>query len=109
MRRRRGTTLMEAIDRDEAASDDSCAEMRRILLEQKHNDMLPARLPRGVRVAHKTGSITAVRNDTAIVYAPFGTYYLTILTDRLKRPEDGVRAIAELSKLIHDERAKLKN
>jgi beta-lactamase class A len=96
------TTLMQAIEEDRAASPQSCEDMRKILLAQEFNDMIPARLPPDVRVAHKTGSITKHRHDTAIVYTPRGIYYLTIMVEGI---EDGDRAssmIADLSRQIHD-------
>ena len=99
--------LNEAIDSNRAASRESCEEMRNILLAQRHNTMIPARLPDNVRVAHKTGGITGVRHDSAIVYAPFGTWYLTILTDNLKDEDAGVEAVADLSRFIYDECKKL--
>ena len=69
--------------------------------------MIPAKLPGDVRVAHKTGAITGVRHDSGIVYAPFGTWYLAILTDGLKDGDAGIEAVAELSRFIYDERKKL--
>jgi beta-lactamase class A len=41
----------------------------RILLKQQLNDRLPRLLPVGTRCAHKTGTITGVRNDSGIIYA----------------------------------------
>jgi len=99
--------LHEAIETNRAAGEDSCAEMRRILLAQEHNDMIPANLPEGVRVGHKTGAITGVRHDAGIVYASFGTYYLALLSDGLKDGDAGVEALAELSRLVYNERMKL--
>lgn len=46
------------------------AEQRRILLLQQLNDRLPAFLPQGVPVAHKTGTLPgpwAVRNDAGLL------------------------------------------
>lgn len=99
--------LLEAIEQGRAAEEASCAEMRRILLAQEHNSIIPARLPEGVRVGHKTGSITGVRHDAGIVYAPFGTYYLALLSDGVKDGGAGVEALAELSRLIYDRRQEL--
>jgi len=101
------TVLMAAIDQDRAASPKACAEMRRILLAQEHNDMIPANLPSEAKVAHKTGAIEGVRHDTGIVYAPFATYYLTLLCDQLKDDPAGAKAVAELSRFIYDQRESL--
>ena len=99
--------LNEAIDRDLAGTPESCAAMREILLAQRHNGMIPAKLPEGVRVAHKTGEVTGVRHDSGIVYAPFGTWYLTVLTDELADGDAGKAAIANLSRFVFDERQRI--
>jgi beta-lactamase class A len=101
------TRMMEAIEEDEAGSPEACNEMRRILLDQRFKNLIPGQLPEGVLVGHKTGSITGVRNDTGIVYAPFGTYYLTIMTEGSTDSQGIVEDIAKLSRLIYDERAAL--
>jgi len=97
--------IFEAIETGRAASAESCAEMRRILLAQELNNVIPARLPEGVRVAHKTGAITGVRHDAGIVHAPFGTHYLALLSDGWKDAETGIATMAEFSRTIYDERA----
>lgn len=99
--------LNEAIDRGTAGTVSSCEEMRDIMLKQQHNDLIPRLLPKDVRFAHKTGGITGVRHDSAIVYASFGTWYLTIMTEGLTDERAGEDAIASLSKFIYDEREKL--
>lgn len=48
-----------------------CREMVTIMLGQTDREKIPGGLPRGTRVANKTGEITGTRNDVAIV-APFG-------------------------------------
>lgn len=94
--------LLAAIEEGRASAPATTAEMKRILLAQEYNSMIPGRLPEGTRVAHKTGSIDGVRNDTAIVYAPAGAFYITVLVDGLKDGDAGVAAIAELSRAIYD-------
>ena len=44
--------------------------MIEILKRQKFNDAIPAGLPPGTPVAHKTGNITRIHHDAAIVYGP---------------------------------------
>lgn len=62
-------TLMTAIADGKAVDAESSRQMIAILERQKFNEAIPAGLPTGVRVAHKTGDITKVHHDAAIVYA----------------------------------------
>ncbi|SEI87107.1 beta-lactamase class A [Bhargavaea ginsengi] len=43
-----------------------------ILYRQQLNDRIPARLPSGTRVAHKTGTIASAVNDSGIIELPGG-------------------------------------
>ena len=62
-------TLMTAIADGKAVDSESSQQMVAILERQKFNEAIPAGLPAGTRVAHKTGDITKVHHDAAIVFA----------------------------------------
>jgi beta-lactamase class A len=95
--------IMEAIAKGEAVNASASQEMFDILEDQKFNELIPAQLPDDVVVAHKTGSITGVQHDAAIIKLPDGTsYLLVILTKNLKDVEQGKTQISEISKLIYD-------
>lgn len=49
-----------------------------IMLKCQTNARIPAQLPNGVRVAHKTGSIDHLANDCGIVYTDCGRYVLAL-------------------------------
>ena len=74
--------------------------MREILLAQEFNDRIPAGLPPGTRAAHKTGEITAVSHDAAIVY-PVGRkpYVLVVLTRGLRDGAQSATLIADISRI----------
>lgn len=92
--------LLEAIERGRAASPASSAAMRDILLRQEFNREIPAGLPPGTRVAHKTGWITGVLHDGAIIYPPGRPpYVLVVLTRGITRIEDARALIRDLSRL----------
>ena len=93
--------LLEAIQRHTAASARSCDTMLAILGRQEFNDEIPAGLPPGTKVAHKTGSITAVLHDAAIVY-PTGRspYVLVVLTRNIPDERVARALIADLSRLV---------
>ncbi len=94
--------VMESIASVRAGSLPSCREMTVILEKQKFRSGIPAGLPHGLRVANKTGSITGMEHDAAIVF-PGGRkpYILVVLTRGVKNREDGERLIARLSRLLY--------
>ena len=93
--------LMEAIAENNAASPDSCQRMREILLAQHFNTMIPAGLPEGTPVAHKTGSITKIHHDAAIVYPEEGAPYILVVMIRgVADREVSSRLAAEISRTI---------
>lgn len=86
-----------------AADSASTREMINILSDQKFNEKIPALLPQGVRVAHKTGSITAVHHDGGIVYLPDGRMYVVvILTAGFPDEQAALKTMARTSKRIFD-------
>ena len=63
--------------------------------------MLPARLPKGVKVAHKTGEISTHSHDAGIVYPPGRRpYIVAILSESGAQHEGRPRAVAEISGLL---------
>lgn len=94
-------TIMASIERCESASQQSCGVMREILLRQEFNDEIPAGIPKGVKVAHKTGQITATLHDAAIVYPESGdAYVLVVLTGGIPDENVARSLIADISGII---------
>jgi beta-lactamase class A len=84
-----------------AISQRAAAAMIEVLKAQEFNDKIPAGLPPGTPVAHKTGDITLVHHDAAIVYPPGESpYVLVVLTQGFGKEEDANRFIAELSRIV---------
>jgi beta-lactamase class A len=94
--------LLLAIERGTAASQKSCEAMKAVLLGQEFSTEIPAGLPPGTRVAHKTGWITGTLHDAAIVY-PNGRapYVLVVLTRKIPEQRDAQRLIADLSREVY--------
>jgi len=93
--------VLRAIAEDRAASPAACATMRAVLERQEFNDEIPAGLPPGTRVAHKTGQITAVLHDAAIVYPPGGApYVLVVLTSDIPDESVARALIVDVSRLV---------
>ena len=77
-----------------------------ILKAQEFNEKIPAGLPPGTPVAHKTGDITAIHHDAAIVFPPGEEpYILVVLTAAILDEAKANRVIAEVSRAVWENRA----
>jgi beta-lactamase class A len=92
--------LMEAIARGRAVDQDSSRRMIEVLERQTFNDDIPAGLPPATRVAHKTGEITKIHHDAAIVFAP-GPFVLVVLTRGLADTKDSATLIAAITRQLY--------
>jgi beta-lactamase class A len=91
--------LMRKIAEGKAVSAKADAEMAAILKRQKFNDAIPAGLPPGTPVAHKTGTITKIHHDAAIVYGPH-PYVLVILVRGIQDQKVSASLMAALSREV---------
>ena len=93
-------TLMEAIAKGQAVDKASSEEMVAILRRQTVNDRIPAGLPADVAVAHKTGEITRIRHDAAIVYAP-RPFVLVVLIRGLDDTKKASTLAADITRVVY--------
>jgi beta-lactamase class A len=93
--------LMEKLAKGEAVDPKSDAEMIAILKRQKFNDGIPAGLPKGTEMAHKTGTITRIHHDAGVVYAP-RPYVLIVLVRGLDEQKASAALMAGISKVVYD-------
>ena len=92
--------LLEAIAKGTAVDPDSSRQMVAILSRQKFNEAIPAGLPPGTRVAHKTGDITKIHHDAAIVYGP-RPFVLVILVRGMAEFKDSAALMADIARRIY--------
>ncbi len=93
--------LFVALARGQVADSASTREMLTILEGQEFNDEIPAGLPAGTRVAHKTGWITATQHDAGLVYPPGRQpYAIAILTRGISDQKTANRLMAESSRIV---------
>ena len=92
--------LLDAIARGEAVDADSSKQMIAILERQKFNEGIPAGLPAGTPVAHKTGEITKIHHDAAIVLAP-RPFILVILVRGLPDKKESSALMAAITRELY--------
>ena len=92
--------LLDAIARGAAVDQDSSRQMIEILERQKFNEGIPAGLPPGIRVAHKTGEITKIHHDAAIVFAP-KPFVLVILVRGIADIKVSAALMADITRLLY--------
>ena len=95
--------LLRLIAEGRAVSKPASDDMIRVLLDQQFNEGIPAGLPKDARVAHKTGSITKINHDAAIVFLPDRKpYVLVVLTRGLGDEARAHQLIADISRVIYE-------
>ncbi len=101
--------LLAAIANVRAASGGSCRDMLDILGRQQFNEGIPAGLPPGTRVHHKTGWIEkVVYHDAALVQPPGDSrgYVLVVLTAGIQKNDDAYALVRDLSRIVYESRTR---
>ncbi|TDN85931.1 beta-lactamase class A [Salegentibacter sp. 24] len=95
--------IFEALAKGIAVSPVCDQKMLDILYRQKHTDVIPALLPENLKIANKTGWITGVHHDSALVELPDGKQYvLVLLSKNMENMQAGTKMLSEISKMIYD-------
>jgi beta-lactamase class A len=92
--------LLTAIAQGKAVDEDSSRQMVEILQQQKFNEGIPSGLPAGTRVAHKTGDISKIHHDAAIVYAA-KPFVLVILVRGLEDEKQNYKLMGDLARILY--------
>jgi beta-lactamase class A len=92
-------SLLESMAHDQLIDPWSSREMISILSGQHHNGLLPVPLPKGLQIAHKTGTLHDTLNDVGIVYLESTPYVIAVLTTHLSDLDAGARFIQGVSKM----------
>jgi beta-lactamase class A len=74
--------------------------MVEILERQKFNEGIPAGVPAGTQVAHKTGELTKLHHDAAIVYAK-RPFVVVVLVRGLEDINDSSAVMADITRELY--------
>ena len=94
--------LFERLGHGQAVDPKSDAAMIDVLKRQKFNDAIPAGLPPGTEVAHKTGNITRIHHDAGIVFAE-RPYVLVVLVRGIQEQKESGALMAAISKTVYSQ------
>ncbi len=97
------TEFLVALERRLVGAPETSRAVLDVLLKQELTDLMPALLPEGVRVGHKTGSLEGISHDAGIMYTPSGPIAVTILTRDIPDPAVSRDAIQRIARVIYDE------
>jgi beta-lactamase class A len=96
------TSLLAIIEAGQVFSPEISREMVDILHQQEFRNGIPGRLPREVRVAHKTGDISTIAHDVGIVYPTNRKpYIIAVLTEWDPETSGRVATIATISHEVY--------
>lgn len=88
--------LLKLID-----TDPVYAFVKDMLANNLRNERIPKRLPDDAIIAHKTGTLSGLVHDVAIVTSPVADYYLVVLADGLTDEAAFARDLAVFSEQVY--------
>ncbi len=94
-------TIFERLGTSKAVGAKADKEMIAVLKRQMFNDAIPAGVPPGTAVAHKTGNITRIHHDAGIVYAR-RPYVVVVLVRGVDDQKVSAALIASLSRTVFE-------
>ena len=84
----------------EVVSTEARCAMLDLLVHQAINDRLPAGLPAGAVVAHKTGNLPGLVHDAGVLYTRTGPVVVAALSEGVDEGE-AAEVIAQLGALVY--------
>lgn len=77
------------------------SDMINLLKQQERTGKIPAGVPSGVVTANKTGELTDVENDAALIYAGGCTYIMCVMTENLYSTSSARSLITRMSEKVY--------
>jgi beta-lactamase class A len=81
----------------------AATELALAILENcQTNTRIPADLPKGVRVGHKTGTLPGRTNDVGVVHAPSGPFVLVLMNEGEADERRASQVLARAARWVYD-------
>lgn len=90
-------TLLSRLYTGTLVSGNSSDKFMSLLKDQRVNNRLPAGLPAGTVIAHKTGDLDGLVHDAGIVYGPKTNYLVVVTSGSWSTPDNAPALFADLS------------
>lgn len=94
--------LLELIYNGELCGPENSAEMLEYLKNQQTRYKIPQLLPEGTVIANKTGEMTGVENDAAIIYSPNCDYIICIMSNDAYDNSEAISGVQDISQLVYN-------
>jgi beta-lactamase class A len=94
-----------ALSQRRLVSAQASDEMLKLLERQTVNDRIPAQLPAGAAVAHKTGELPGIRNDVGVVLAPSTQFVICVFGQ--DDEDTAVDVISHVARMAYDHYAQV--
>lgn len=95
--------FLELLAADQVVSQAASREMRYLLSLTVDGSKIGRGLPRGARLAHKSGWFSRVANDVGIVTHGRGSYVLAVFTEGIPDLETANQTIAAITRTVHQD------
>lgn len=95
------TLMLEAFLQRKQFLGQYCDEPLKILEGQQCKNKLPLGMPKGIRLAHKTGESMGIEHDAGILFVKGTKAIVVVMTKDLEENYDGVRLCQNVARLVY--------
>lgn len=95
-------TFFGEVAQGELVSPAASQRMLSRLSRQRVNDRIPAALPAGVVLGHKTGNLSSVTHDAGLIRGPDGTAVVLVVLTWDSRTETGSQLIRDITAAVYE-------
>ncbi len=94
--------LLSNLYHQQLVSPSADREMLELLKQQTRRGKIPAGLPDNVVCANKTGELSDVENDVAIVFSPETDYIICVMSNDVPNTSKARNCIIDISKMVYN-------